>query len=274
MLNYNLPFGPDVSSYQPNTDWAKIKAAGATFAVVKATESTDYVNPYFATDWPAIKANGLYRLSYHFARPSVNLDPTKEVYWFVDNINKVGQLEKGDILCLDIEDPDFNGDASGWTLFFLQILESLVGFKPIIYTGPWYINSRLLTNAPKLGKYPLWNADYQTGWPATPKPWYQTTFWQFTDKGVLDGISGNGNVDLNYFNGSPDRIPLLGYNPNNAPPVVTPTPPPVLDKSVLLADLHDRMVVIDADITKIKESLALLESNLEDMNASWTKLLS
>ena len=49
-----VPFGPDVSRWQhPNgakIDWAQVAAAGSTFAIVKATESSSYTNPYFATD--------------------------------------------------------------------------------------------------------------------------------------------------------------------------------------------------------------------------------
>ena len=51
--------GPDVSSYQhphPTSahphgqpiNWVAVKNAGKDFAIVKATEGTGYVNPYFA----------------------------------------------------------------------------------------------------------------------------------------------------------------------------------------------------------------------------------
>lgn len=35
-----LPLGLDVSGYQPGIDWASVKANGASFAYIKATEGT------------------------------------------------------------------------------------------------------------------------------------------------------------------------------------------------------------------------------------------
>ncbi len=65
--------GPDVSSHQhpydASVDWSKVKDAGRNFAFVKSTEGTGYVNPYFNSDWNAIKANGMVRGSYHYAKP-------------------------------------------------------------------------------------------------------------------------------------------------------------------------------------------------------------
>jgi hypothetical protein len=40
--------GLDVSSWQGNVNWSNVAANGAKFAYVKATESTNYTNPYFS----------------------------------------------------------------------------------------------------------------------------------------------------------------------------------------------------------------------------------
>src|ERR1700682_1060803 len=66
--------GPDVSSWQhPNgasINWTLVKASGRSFAFIKATEDTIYTNPYFASDWQAVKAVGVNHGAYHFARPN------------------------------------------------------------------------------------------------------------------------------------------------------------------------------------------------------------
>src|SRR5262245_61075050 len=61
--------GIDVSGYQPNTDWAKVKGANRKFAFIKATEGTGYVNPYFDHDWKGAKQNGILRGAYHYFHP-------------------------------------------------------------------------------------------------------------------------------------------------------------------------------------------------------------
>ena len=63
-----------MSSYQhPNNapvNWAAVKAAGISFAFVKSTESTGYVNPYYARDVAGARAAGVVVGAYHFAQPS------------------------------------------------------------------------------------------------------------------------------------------------------------------------------------------------------------
>jgi len=53
----------------PASTGATYKDAGHNFAFVKSTEGTGYVNPYFNSDWNAIKANDMVRGSYHYAKP-------------------------------------------------------------------------------------------------------------------------------------------------------------------------------------------------------------
>ena len=47
--------GIDVSNWQGDIDWDKVRAAGTQFAFIKATEGGDYVDPKFAQNWEAAK---------------------------------------------------------------------------------------------------------------------------------------------------------------------------------------------------------------------------
>ncbi|WP_280313729.1 GH25 family lysozyme, partial [Nocardia wallacei] len=57
------PTGPDVSSWQHidgrMINWFEVKAAGNHFAMVKATEGLNYVNPYFVPDSVLMRAAGV-----------------------------------------------------------------------------------------------------------------------------------------------------------------------------------------------------------------------
>ncbi len=53
--------------------------------------------------------------------------------------------------------------------------------------------------------YPLWLAQYPNSYvegsqPYLPRGWFKWTFWQYSEKGRVNGI--NAKVDLNVFNGS------------------------------------------------------------------------
>lgn len=59
---------------------AALTAAGITGEMVKATESTDYVNPYFGLVYREAKAAGQRAGAYHFDHWNEQLDPQLE--WF------------------------------------------------------------------------------------------------------------------------------------------------------------------------------------------------
>lgn len=217
MSTSQLPRGIDVASYQGYPDWAKVAASGITFAFTKVTEDTGYVNPTFAHNWAGIKAAGLVRGAYHFARPE-GTDAVAEADFFLAEIMHAGGLDTGDMLALDLESG--SGDLGPWSLAFLRRVEQLAGFKPIVYTGKWFTDSHNIGVYPELGEYGLWLAAYQASMPAPPAPWDVVAFWQHSSTGRVPGIVGD--VDLNVFNGDVSRLAFYG----KPGAVVTPPSPP------------------------------------------------
>lgn len=59
-------YGIDVASYQGQIAWPTVVADGVRFAYIKATQGTNYVNPYFAADWQSAKAAGVAYGAYEF----------------------------------------------------------------------------------------------------------------------------------------------------------------------------------------------------------------
>ena len=237
-----LPRGVDVASYQGFPHWGAVAAAGYQFGITKLTESTNYVNPTFSHNWRGMKAAGMVRGVYHFARPSANT-PDAEAAYFLDRLAAhAGMLEPGDIVALDIEDERYYGggpygNAANWSLGWLEYVEAVLGFRPIVYTGPWYVNRPGWGPAPpKLGEYGLWLAAYQAQMPQAPAPWQAVAFWQFTSNGDVPGIVGD--CDVNVFNGSADRIALYG-KPGT---IVEPEPQPEPSRAaVLVREIEERL---------------------------------
>jgi lysozyme len=82
-------------------------------------------------------------------------------------------------------------------LNWLTLVEEHYGTTPILYTYNKFYVSTIQTDR-RFDKYPVWIAWYNIkGDPNTIlNDW---VFWQFTEKGLFDGIEGN--VDINVFNG-------------------------------------------------------------------------
>ncbi len=194
--------GIDISHWNGDIDWDKVRADGVVFAFAKATEGLTFVDNTFATHWPAMKAAGIIRGAYHFYRPAV--DPIAQAEHFLAVAGGAGVLEEGDFpLTMDLETDDgLSGDEVGaGALVFLAHLEAMTGRTPILYTSKRVFETVLGSPAGNFGKYPLWNANYTTLCPDISVPtWPTWTFWQHTDKETIDGISGG--CDHNWFNGS------------------------------------------------------------------------
>lgn len=199
--------GIDIASWQhPGgraIDWSRVANAGHAFAVIKATESTTYTNPYFAADRDGARANGLVIGAYHFARPSrpIRRDARAEARHFV-RVTGRQHLARTLPPVLDLESTgDLRPRAlSRWTRTFLAATRSLTGRTPMIYSYDSFLRTRL-RNVGQFRGYPLWLATYQRQAPTNlPGSWAGWRLWQHTSRGNVPGI--RGDVDLNWFDGS------------------------------------------------------------------------
>lgn len=102
--------GVDVSSWQhvngAAIDWEKVREAGYSFALVKATQGTSYSSPFVRADLAGARAAGLLVGAYHYFEAGVEAGEQAE--WFGGSI--AGEvLELG--AWLDFEPPGLEGWA-------------------------------------------------------------------------------------------------------------------------------------------------------------------
>ncbi len=186
--------GCDIASYQRTVNWKKYAASGQKFIWIKATEGTNYANPYFGDAWAGSKSVGLQRGSYHFARPNLN-SPEAEVAWFLQHAQP---LQDDDLLALDMEDG--SGNLFDWTLRFLNALAARAGRKAYFYSGLWFMQPHNLCHTEiDAASAGLWYASYQSTLPPTPAGWQRITFWQYTSSSTVPGVSGG--VDQSIYLG-------------------------------------------------------------------------
>lgn len=211
--------GIDVASHQhprgAAIDWVQVAGAGHRFAYVKATEGTTYTNPWFASDFAAAGAVGLYRGAYHYARPALPLSTAEaQARYFVSVAGSAtGPMDLP--LELDLEETGGLGqvELAEWARRFLAEVTRLTGKRPLVYTGRWFWQGNIGVHGDDIGRtYRLWTADYHcqrydgTLWcdpttdtynPPIYGGWGQWTFWQNYSVGAVPGIVGN--VDMNRF---------------------------------------------------------------------------
>ncbi|RMF00074.1 MAG: glycoside hydrolase family 25 protein [Bacteroidetes bacterium] len=185
--------GIDVSRYQASIDWPRVAAQDMHFVFMKATEGGDHCDEHFPSNWWGSRRVGLLRGAYHFFRPQTPAKQQAEHY-----IATV-YLRAGDLPpALDVEvtdglaAPDLVREVQSW----LTLVEQHYGVRPILYTNLKFYNKYL---AGHFADYPLWLARYHSRPPQTAdgQAWH---FWQYGDRGRLDGI--DGYVDFNVFYGN------------------------------------------------------------------------
>lgn len=195
--------GVDLSHYQGEVDWEKVKQAGISFAIMKATEGKSMIDDTFSANVAGAKASGILSGSYHFCHARNVQEALQEANFYCDTILPF-KLEIPPVL--DMETSDAPHDLVVLICHaFLEIVEKRTGVKPMIYASRAYIDENFDAS---LSSYPLWLACYGEDTPTDRGGWTEWEFIQVSETGKVDGIAG-AFVDINYFKGSEDE--MFGY---------------------------------------------------------------
>ncbi len=192
----------DVSHHNGKINWSKVaKTVDSVF--IKATEGSNYVDPMLIKNAVGGDTNGIKVGYYHFATlnsQDVVIDAINEAEWFMSNIKKA--VAPSLPLVLDIETNKLKISRpkvlAYIQAFFRQL--KLSGYEDyMLYSYTSFLNENLPSQHP-LGAIRLWLADYNGSY-VIPKGWKEIYLHQYTDKGKVDGIKGN--VDINRYVKSP-----------------------------------------------------------------------
>jgi lysozyme len=208
--------GIDVSLNQPTIVWRDVAAAGYSFAYVKVTDGLGDPDPEFNKErWRQMRAAGLARGAYHFARPQPGRDPRDEVHEFLGVLKRAGGLRDGDLVpMLDVEGYGLSGKISPratleWLRGFVNEMHAQIGRRPIIYTGVFW-RERMGNPADDLG-CKLWLAAYvKKPAPWVPAAWADSgwTIWQHSATGKVPGVAAKA-CDLNVLKGGSAALEKL-----------------------------------------------------------------
>lgn len=208
----NVPRGIDVASHQHtqgDIDWSAVASSGQKYVFVKATEGTNYVNPYYEADVRRAAEAGLYVGAYHYAKPTQSA--LAQAAAFALQISKLPTPSLPPVLDIEVNDGVNVVGMQNWTRTFITEVKRLTGRDVMIYTYRYFWEAQM-GNTQEFNHLPLWMAAYQANPPTViPGGWSYMTFWQNSSTGNIPGILGN--VDTNLFNGT--EAQLAGFLAGN-----------------------------------------------------------
>lgn len=198
---YTYRLGVDVSHHQGNIDFSKVKAAGFDFVILRigyrgyGKAGTINADKKFSEYYKQAKAAGLDVGVYFFAQ-AINETEAEEEADFVINTLKGIEIDLPVVYDPEsiLDDVARTDNVSGEqftrnTLCFCQKISD-AGYEPMVYSNMlWEAFEFDMT---KISNYPIWYADYE----ALPQTPYAFTFWQYSNEGKVDGVSGAVDVDI------------------------------------------------------------------------------
>lgn len=198
--------GIDVSQWQGNIDFNKVKANGIDFVIIRAGYGREISqkDPYFEQNYARAKAAGLNVGAYWYSYAISAADAKKEAqtciqaikgkqfeYPIYFDLEESSQLSKGMAFC------------SSLVTAFCSELESN-GYFAGLYCSTGYLNACINENV--RNKYAIWVAQ----WNSTCT--YKGTYgiWQYGVEKV-NGVTGDCDMDISYMD-YPTKIKNGGYN--------------------------------------------------------------
>ena len=188
----------DVSEYQPNIDYAKVKAAGIDGAILRcgytgwgSSHSLNMDN-CFEKHYAGFKAAGVPVGAYYYSTADT-VDFAKKEAEFVQSLLKGKRFALP--VYYDVENNERQGGLSKALLTeiadaFCSAMEDAGYFVGVYANTSWFTSK--LNHAALSAKYTIWLADYRGD---QANKTLKRDIWQYSSKGKVDGIAGN--VDVN-----------------------------------------------------------------------------
>jgi lysozyme len=200
--------GIDVSHWQGAIDWAKVKAAGIQFAIIKAggSDAGLYTDPKWEENYREAKANGIAVGAYYFVGPACTTAEAGRA----DAERFIKQLAGKQLeypVYMDVEATTANAKAGATeaAIAFCREMEA-AGYYAGIYSST-YSGFRDRLDDSKLTAFTHWVAQYAS------KCTYGGAYgiWQYSSTGRVNGINGNVDLDISYQE-YPSIIKVGGFN--------------------------------------------------------------
>ena len=200
--------GIDVSAWQGDINWQAVKAAGISFAIIKAggSDADLYTDSKWLKNYNGAKAAGIAVGAYYFVGKACtsSYDGKADAERFI-KLLEGKQFEYPVYMDCEVTSPAAKKGATDAAIAFCETLEK-AGYYAGIY-GSTYSTFESRLDDSRLKRFAHWVAQY------ADRCTYDGDFgiWQYSSSGYVTGIGGN--VDMNYaYVDYPSIIKKLGKN--------------------------------------------------------------
>lgn len=195
-------FGIDVSKWNKEIDWQRVKDAGVEFAIIRcgyrgSKTGALVEDPYFERNIKGAQEAGVRVGIYFFTQAVTPVEAVEEASMVLALCR---EYKIAFPLYIDTEGAGGNGradslDTEGRTAVVRTFCETIenAGFTAGVYASKSWYENRLHTD--ELKKYQIWLAQYSR------TPTYQGDYgmWQYTSAGTVDGISTLVDFNVSYM---------------------------------------------------------------------------
>jgi len=206
---YTIEQGIDVSYYQGDIDWTKVKKAGIEFAIIRigyrgyGSAGTLVPDSYAKENLQEASAAGIPVGIYMFSQATTVAEAKEEANYAIKLLESYGV----DIDLPIVMDFEYASDSNGSTgrLYNANLSKAAAtkicnAFCAVVenngYDAMVYANKSMLTNSLNASSisssYDIWLAHYTSSTDYSG----DYSYWQYSSSGSVNGISGN--VDMNY----------------------------------------------------------------------------
>ncbi len=194
--------GIDVSSWQGDIDWEKVKASGVDYVMIRAGfRSTAWagklnVDSYAEKHYNGAKAAGLKVGFYFFSQARTVAEAREEAEFLLDLVK---DWEVDLPLACDWEYFSKEETPRVWNLSRRRITDCVktfcetveaAGYDPMLYCARYIVQDKLYME--ELADYAFWYSDFQKNYLRSE---FRVDMWQYSSSGKVNGIQGK--VDLN-----------------------------------------------------------------------------
>lgn len=188
--------GIDISSHNRDINFSKVKNSGIQFVMIRSSYGWFNEDKKFKDNAKGCEAVGLPYGIYHYSYARSLEEARIEVEGLIRLIKSFNPTYP---IVIDMEDAD--NFKSTWKVsnktcvdiceyFCLKLEEA--GYYAMIYANKNWFNTKI--NDKRLNRFDKWLAQW------TDKPSYSGNFgiWQYTSKGIVNGIVGNVDMNIAY----------------------------------------------------------------------------
>lgn len=183
--------GIDVSDYQGNIDFKKVRDDGIEVVYIRSSVGNSFVDVKFRQNYDNAKEAGLKVGFYHFVTAR-NTEEAREQARFFSHV--IRGTKPDCRLAIDFE--YLRGlsriEVNNIARAFIETTEELTKKEMIVYSDAY--NAEAMFDSYLAENYPLWIAEYGVRAPEVAN-WKDWTGWQYTDVGRVEGIVGNVDRD-------------------------------------------------------------------------------